>query len=67
MALLSHYRVAMAKTSSADLGGFDPVFKHLNLFVQALLKNIDDPRGTFGDTSCQAQIDSHGQVVNRSP
>jgi len=26
----------MAKTSSGDLGGFDPVFKYLVLFVQAL-------------------------------
>ncbi len=36
MALLSHYGAAMAKTSSGDLGGFDPIFKYLNLFVQAL-------------------------------
>ncbi len=37
MALLSHYGAAMAKTSSGDLGGFDPIFKYLNLFVQALI------------------------------
>ena len=39
MALLSHYRAAMAKTSSGELGGFDRVFKYLILFVQALIKN----------------------------
>ena len=38
MALLSHYRAAMAKTSSGELGGFDLVFKYLILFVQALIK-----------------------------
>jgi hypothetical protein len=37
MALLSHYRAAMAKTSSGELGGFDRVFKYLILFVQALI------------------------------
>ena len=38
MALLSHYRAAMAKTSSGELGGFDRVFKYLILFVQALIR-----------------------------
>jgi hypothetical protein len=44
MALLSHYRAAMVKTSSAELGGFDRVFKYLILFVQALDSN---PRKRF--------------------
>jgi hypothetical protein len=59
MALLSHYRAAMAKTSSGELGGFDRVFKYLILFVQAL--NI-----SFFASSSVMPSDTHFSVLIQS-
>ncbi len=50
----------MAKTSSGDFGGFDPIFKRLNLFAQALISLTQATGKTLQIISCWLALLSEG-------